>query len=52
MSNPTAKEAKMNTVTYIDADGDKVTAEFATSSEAWAFMRLCDSHGVKAGYPA
>lgn len=40
------------TVRWIDADGDTQIAAFDTSREAWNFMRLCDLHGVKAGYPS
>lgn len=37
---------------YIDGDGATATAEFPTSSEAWAFMRLCQSQNVAVGFPA
>jgi len=40
-----------HTVQFVDADGDKVFAEFTSGADAWAFMRLCDAHGVSAGFP-
>lgn len=30
----------------------ETTHTFATSSEAWAFMKKCDENGIAAGYPS
>lgn len=30
---------------------DRVTYKFATSADAWAFMRHCDAAGISAGFP-
>ena len=40
-----------HTVTYTDAEGSKVVAEFDDSASAWNFMRLCDKLSVSAGFP-
>lgn len=42
-----------HSVRYIDAEGVENVAEFGEDrSAAWAFMRLCQSHNVAAGFPA
>lgn len=34
------------------ATPDTATYSFKTSPAAWAFMRVCDSAGVSAGFPS
>lgn len=41
-----------HSVRYVDADGAEQIANFGGDrSAAWAFMRLCESNGVRVGFP-